>query len=67
MPQVPVTLFDWEMTPGFRTALPLVFFGWFLYMTELKQFHNFNGFPFDQACSGINATEGGGGHEPHHG
>ena len=29
------------------SALPLVFFGWWLYMTELRQFHGFQGFSFD--------------------
>ena len=60
--RVPIALFDFEMTPGLRTGLPLVFFGWFLYMTELKQFHGFSGFPFDQVC--FNATGEGDGH--HH-
>ena len=64
--KVHVKVFDFEMTPGLRTGLPLVFFGWFLYMTELKQFHGFTGFPFDQVC--FNATEeGGGGEHGHHG
>ena len=42
-----IHLFQFEMTPGLRTALPLVFFGWWLYMTELRQFHGFQGFSFD--------------------
>ena len=64
--KVPIKLFDFEMTPGLHTGVPLVFFGWFLYMTELKQFHGFTGFPFDQICFNVTAEEeGGGGH--HHG
>ena len=64
--QVPIAFFDFEMTPGLRTGLPLVFFGWFLYMTELKQFHGFSGFPFDQVCfNATAAAEGGGGHGHH--
>ena len=61
--KVHVGIFDFEMTSGFRKALPLVFFGWWLYMTEIKQFHNFQGIPGD-SC-GVNATAGG--EEPHHG
>lgn len=58
-----IALFGFEMTPGFRTALPLVFFGWWLYMTELRQFHGFGGFSFDfPQC--YNATPSG---EHHHG
>ena len=45
--KVKICLLDFEMTSGFRTALPLVFFGWWLYMTELRQFHGFQGFSFD--------------------
>ena len=33
--------------PSATAALPLVFFGWWLYMTELRQFHGFQGFSFD--------------------
>ena len=56
-------LFGFEMSRGFRMAVPILFFGWWLYMTELRQFHSFDGFPFDQVC--YNATgSGGGGH--HH-
>ena len=55
--QVRIALWDIEMSPSFRTAFPLIFFGWFLYMTELKQFHNFQGFPFDFPMC-YNATDG---------
>ena len=55
--KVRIALWDIEMSPGFRTAFPLIFFGWFLYMTELKQFHNFQGFPFDFPMC-YNATDG---------
>ena len=55
--KVKIHMLDFEMSHGFRTALPLVFFGWWLYMTELKQFHAFAGFPFDMVC--FNATSGG--------
>lgn len=58
--RVSIALFDFEMTPGLRTGLPLVFFGWFLYMTELKQFHGFAGLPFDQMCFNHTSAEGGG-------
>lgn len=54
--KVKISILDFEMSHGFRMALPLLFFGWWLYMTELKQFHHFQGFPFDQIC--FNATEG---------
>ena len=43
-------LLEFEMSASFRTAIPVFFFGWWLYLTELRQFHEFNGFPFDQAC-----------------
>ena len=62
--KVKISVLDFEMTHGFRTALPLVFFGWFLYMTELREFHDFQGFPFDQVCYNATAGEhsGHGGH-----
>ena len=60
--KVPIAFFEFEMTPGLRTGVPLVFFGWFLYMTELKQFHGFSGLPFDQMCFNATAAEGGGHH-----
>ena len=62
--KVRIALFDFEMTPGLRTGLPLVFFGWFLYITELKQFHGFTGLPFDQMCFNASVADEGGGH--HH-
>ena len=63
--KVHIAFFDFEMTPGFRTGICIFFFGWWLYITELKQFHAFMGFPFDQVCFNVTAEEDGG-HE-HHG
>ena len=60
--RVHVQLFGFEMSAGFRTALPLVFLGWWLYITELMQFHSFTGFPFDQVCANFTASEGEGHH-----
>lgn len=46
-----LSYFDFEFSSSFRKAVPIFFFGWLLYMTELRQFHEFNGFPvIDQAC-----------------
>ena len=60
--KVKISLFDFEMSHSFRIALPLLFFGWWLYITELKQFHNFQGFPFDQICFNVTVAE----EEPEH-
>lgn len=48
--RVSISVFDFEMSHTFRTALPFLFVGWWLYMTELRQFHEFKGFDFDTAC-----------------
>ena len=53
--RVQVCFFGFEMGSEFRTAFPIFFFGWWLYLTELHQFHEFSGFPFDQEC-GVNST-----------
>jgi hypothetical protein len=50
MTRVKVSLFEFDLSASFRTALPAFFFGWWLYLTELHQFHEFRGFPFDQVC-----------------
>ena len=34
--RVSVNVFEFEMNPTFRTALPAFFFGWWLYMTEVN-------------------------------
>ena len=54
--RVRIRFFEFEMGPSFRTALPVFFLGWWLYVTELHQFHDFRGFPFDQSC-GANTTD----------
>ena len=41
-----------EINRGFYLALAAWLVGWFMYIAELKQFHEFEGFPFDQACDG---------------
>ena len=50
--KVKITLWDFEMSPAFRTALPLVFFGWWLYFRRFSD-RAAMGFPFDVAC-GVN-------------
>ena len=46
------------MTHGARKAIMLAFFGWWLFVTELQQFHEYDGFEFDKQCIG-NATHRG--------
>lgn len=43
---------------GFYLALFGYLVGWFMYIAELKQFHEFEGLPFDQACDGPHHEEG---------
>ena len=60
-----ITLLNFELNSSFYVAIPALLFGWFLYILELKQFHEFDGFPFDHFCDGNVTSEGGGG--GHHG
>ena len=43
---------------GFYLALFGYLVGWFMYIAELKQFHEFKGLPFDLACDGPSHEEG---------
>ena len=67
--RVNIRIFEFEMNHGFRSALIFLFFGWWLYMTELRQFHEFHGFSFDQMCVAAAGDEGHHGHHTraHHG
>ena len=58
--KVNITLLQFEMSSSFRTAVPLIFVGWWLYMNELEQFHSFTGFPFDPCFNHSVAGEDGG-------
>ena len=49
--RVHVRFLEFEMGHSFRVALPAFFFGWWLYVTELRQFHAFAGLPFDRHCA----------------
>ena len=55
---VKVQYANYEMTHGARKAIMLAFFGWWLFVTELRQFHEYDGFEFDKQCIG-NATHRG--------
>ena len=57
-----ITLLNFELNSSFYVAIPALLFGWFLYILELKQFHEFDGFSFDHFCDGNVTSEGGGGH-----
>ena len=40
--RVSVNIFEFEMAPTFRTALPAFFFSWWLYMTEVTFFSKYS-------------------------
>ena len=48
--RVKIEFLEFEMGKGFRFAVLALFAGWWLYITELKAFHEFEGFPFDRTC-----------------
>ena len=57
-----VKILNFEINSGLYIGIPALLFGWLLYVLELKQFHEFAGFPFDHMCDGNVTSESGGGH-----